>query len=283
MVCSFTSIDKRQVNTLLKLKGNPKYRNLPSRIITHLASKSCDKDAKLNMLWMILFTDLMCGVLIIAIGETFFTAISLPFMTGINIWTVIVLFLKQSDRNDLHFTIYMGVAGAVCSFCYFVLSQELVYVLLGYDLVFIITSSFVYVVVILSMVLHYLIIFPNYKKKTDSATLVNCLCLFGIVAYIAAFFFLHYFEGGATYFMSYTFLAFTFFFSFMGVKFIHKFFFIKANQDLIDRRFKNGTYSPRPKIMTTEQSNRRNTNMIDLRKKKQITASYNCIPLLFKR
>ncbi|WP_307893346.1 hypothetical protein [Bacillus swezeyi] len=251
---------------MLKLKGNPKYSKLPSDIIIHLASESCEKDAKLRMLCIILFSDLICGGLIIAIGDTFFTTISLPFMIGINLWTVVVLFLKQSDRNDLHFTLYMGATGAVYSFCYFVLSQELVYVLLGYNLLFIITSLLAYVIVILSMVRHYFIVFPNYKKKKNCTNLVNYLCAFGGFAYLAAFYLLHFFEGGATLFLSYTFLAFTFFFSFMGVKFIHKFFFIKANQDMIVRRLKKRKYSRGRKSFTANRS-RRNKNMIDLRKK----------------
>jgi len=222
---------------LLKLKAGTKYGKLPSNIQTHLTA-TASKEDKLTMLgFVVLFLNIICGGPLIANGEKTFTLIALPFMIGINIWTVIVMFLKPSYRNSLHFTLYKGGAGAVLSFCYFVLSQKYAFSELGFNLLFFMTSLLACIIVILGFIRYYLIIFPNFKrKKTSGPALGTYLLTAGPgLGYMIAQFIFRFSESIVSLFMSYIYLFLACFFTYFGVKFTHQYFFIRANQDIIAR------------------------------------------------
>ncbi|MFN2746613.1 MULTISPECIES: hypothetical protein [Bacillus] len=230
---------------MLKLKENTKYGKLPSDIQTHLTASS-SKDDKLTMLgFVILFLDIICGGPLIANGEKMFMMIALPFMLGINIWTVIVMFLKPSYRNNLHFTLYKGGTGAVLSFCYFVLSQKYAFSALGFNLLFFMISLLACIMIILGFIRYYLIVFPNFqKKRTGSPAWGTYLLTIGPgLGYIIAQFIFRFSDSIVTLFMSYIYLFLACFFIYFGVKFFHQYFFIRANQDIIDKHLRKGKYS----------------------------------------
>ncbi|MGG0839429.1 hypothetical protein ABE057_20150 [Bacillus paralicheniformis] len=230
---------------MLKLKENTKYGKLPSDIQTHLTASSSKED-KLTMLgFVILFLDIICGGPLLANGKNIFTTIALPFMIGVNMWTVIVMFLKPNYRNNLHFILYKGVTGAVISFCYFVLSQKYAFSVLGFNFLFFTTSLLTCIIIILGFIRYYLIVFPNlHKKKDDKSSWGTYLLTLGPgLGYIIAQFVFRFSDSIVTLFMSYIYLLFTCFFIYFGVKFIHQYLFIKANQDIVDRYLRKGKYS----------------------------------------
>ncbi|MED1738789.1 hypothetical protein P4U97_04570 [Bacillus swezeyi] len=228
---------------MLKLDENVNFRKFSGDIHRHLHADDPSTDEKRTMLlFVILFLDLICCIPLFVNGEKIFTIIALPLIAGINLWTVIVMFLKSSFRNDLHFTLYKGATGAVVSFCYFVLSQKYAFSVLGFNFLFIITSLLAYIIVILGLVRHYLIVLPDYKRKEKNTPAwgTYLFTLGPAIGYITAQFIFHFSDSAVNLFMSYIYLMLACTFSYFGVKFIHKFFFIKANQDIIDRHLRRG-------------------------------------------
>ncbi|MEC0719340.1 hypothetical protein P8882_03540 [Bacillus haynesii] len=227
---------------MLKLIGDVKYGKLPSEIQTHLTASSSN-DEKIRMLVIvILFLDIICGIPLFVNGNIVFSMIALPLIIGINLWTIIVMFLSPGDRNDIHFTLYQGGVWGVISLCYFVLSQKYAHSVLSYNLLFISTSFITYFIMTLGFFRYFLIVFPNYKKKKigTPAWGTYLLTIGSGIGYITAQIVFHFGDSVSNLFMSYIYLMLACTFSYMGVMFIHKFFFIKANRDIIDKHLQRG-------------------------------------------
>ncbi|MFT0802640.1 hypothetical protein VSK91_13940 [Bacillus swezeyi] len=234
---------------MIKLDGKVKYGNLPSEIQTHL-TPIVTKDDKIALLFcIVVFLDLVCAIPLLVNGERLFTLVALPFMIGINIWTLIVMFMKISSHNALHFTLYKGGTGTILSFCYFVLSQKYGFSVLGFNPLYMMTSLLAYLIVIIGFIRYYLVIFPNYKrkKKNSPAWGTYLLTLGPGAGYIAAQFIFRFSDSVADLFMSYMYLLMACLSSYVGIKFVHQFIFVKANQDIINQRLGKGRFSNDPK------------------------------------
>ncbi|MCY8384310.1 hypothetical protein [Bacillus haynesii] len=228
---------------LLKLDEKVKLRNFSGDIHRHLHAEVPSADEKWIMfLFVILFLDLICGIPLFVNGKRIFTILASPLIVLINLWTCIVMFLKSSFRNDLHFTLFKGSAGAVVSICYFVLSQKYAFSILGFNFLFMSSSLLTYIIVILGLVRHYLIVLPDYKRKEKNAPVwgTYLFTLGPAIGYMAAQFIFHFSDSVVNLFMSFIYLMLGCTFSYFGVKFIHKFFFIRANQNIIDRHLYKG-------------------------------------------
>ncbi|MEC0719342.1 hypothetical protein P8882_03550 [Bacillus haynesii] len=227
----------------MKLDDNVDFRKFSDDIHRQLHADNPSGSEKQGILTIvILFLDLLCAIPLLVDGEILFTLIALPFMIIINIWTIIVLFMRPDERNNLFYTLYKGATGAVVSFCYFVLSQKYAYSVIGSNSLFIITSFLTYLIVIIGLIRYYLVIFPdNNRKKKDSPAWGTYLLTIGPAGgYIVSQFVFRFSDSVVDLFMSYVFLLFACIWSWMGVKFIHKFYFIKANKDIIDKHLRKG-------------------------------------------
>ncbi|WP_445429744.1 hypothetical protein [Bacillus atrophaeus] len=224
---------------MLRLDRNVRLRKLPEDIQRHLIADDASNEDKWAMLiCIIVFLDLICAIPLLINRETIFTIIALPFIIGINLWTVIIMFTKTSKLSVFHFVLYKGGTGLVLSFCYFVLSQKYAYSVLGSNPLYIMSSLLTYIIVILGFIRYYLITLPNSdrKKKHNHAWGTYLLTIGPGAGYITAQIIFQFSDSVADLFMSYIYLLIACLISYVGVKFIHQYFFIKANQDIIDQK-----------------------------------------------
>ncbi|WP_188725751.1 hypothetical protein [Lentibacillus populi] len=132
--------------------------------------------------------------------------------------------------------LFFGVLGAVSAFCLFVLTQKLAYFVVGMDsLVFLIISLVVYLCVIFYFIFYYKEKITNLKrvkqntKKRASWSLLYTSPAIGYITYhsfIKESQFLHHA-------MIFVFFMLGIFFIYISVKFLHKYYFIRTNIDLV--------------------------------------------------
>jgi len=222
---------------LLRLDTDTTFKKLPRDIKRHLIADEASSQDKWSMLFcIVVLLDLICGIPLFVNGEKTFTIIALPFMIFINLWTIILMFTKLDKISPTYFGLYKGGTGAVSSICYFILSLKYVYSVLGYNPIFMIASLLTYFIVTLGFIRYYVIVLPKRSKKEKrSASWGTYLLTIGPgLGYIIAQFMFHFADSIVHLFMSYIYLFLACFFSYMGVKFIHQYLFIKANQHIFN-------------------------------------------------
>lgn len=106
---------------------------------------------------------------------------------------------------------------------------------IGFHLPLISLSLFIYAASIFLVIQYYLAVFPDPKrgKRETAAPTGMLLAAVPAAGYMISHAVLRVSESAVYLLMSIVYLLMACLFSIMGVKFIHKYFFIKANQDII--------------------------------------------------
>ncbi|WP_456279891.1 hypothetical protein M1D98_19595 [Bacillus sp. K7] len=243
--------------SLLKLNENVKYRDLPTEIQTHLTSPNTNRE-KFGMIFAILFIlDICCLIPLIVNEIRPFTFATLPLILIVHIWSLIALFKRLDKYKNSHsFLIYSGCSFAVISYSFFIVSIKRAFFVYGLNWIFIAISLLTYCIVMIGFIRYYLIEFPNYKrKKTKSLSwTTNLLTIAPAAGYIIAQFLFRFSDSVIDTVMSMVALFGACLFCYVAVKFIHQYFFIKANQNIINKRLKKDSNRE------LDQSNKRNNS-----------------------
>lgn len=137
--------------------------------------------------------------------------------------------------HHLQYVRFMGVSFSGMSYCQLITAQKMMFSAIGFHLPLISLSLFIYAASIFLVIRYYLAVFPDPKrgKRETAAPTGMLLAAVPAAGYMISHAVLRVSESAVYLLMSIVYLLMACLFSIMGVKFIHKYFFIKANQDII--------------------------------------------------
>ncbi|MCY8435878.1 hypothetical protein [Bacillus haynesii] len=217
---------------MLRLKETVAYKDLPYNIQSHLTAP-VSRETKWGMAcFIVLVLDILCMLPVLASKVEFFTfAVAIL----INIWMIIMNSRNMTEYlHHLQYVRFMGVSFSGMSYCQLITAQKMMFSAIGFHLTLISLSLFIYAASIFLVIRYYLVVFPDSKGKRETAASTGML----LAAVPAAGFMISHAvlrvsESAVYLLMSTVYLLMACLFSMIGVKFIHKYFFIKANQDII--------------------------------------------------
>ncbi|MPQ25646.1 hypothetical protein [Bacillus paralicheniformis] len=220
---------------MLRLKETVTYKDLPTNIQSHL-TVPVSRETKWGMAYFIvLMLDILCILPVLANKVDFFTFAAVPVAILINIWMIIMNTKSMTGYHHHHqYVRFMGVSFSGTSYCQLITAQKMMVSAIGFHLPLISLSLFIYAASIFLVFRYYLVVFPDSKrgkreKGAPAGMLLAAAPAGGFVISHAA---LRISESAVYLLMSTVYLLMACLFSMMGVKFIYKYFFIKANQDI---------------------------------------------------
>ncbi|ARC61573.1 MULTISPECIES: hypothetical protein [Bacillus] len=208
---------------MLRLKETVVYKDLPYNIQSHLKAP-VSRETKWGMAcFIVLVLDILCILPVLASKVEFFTFAVLPVAILINVWMILINTRNMTEYlHHLQYVRFMGVSFSGMSYCQLITAQ-------------ISLSLFIYAASIFLVIRYYLAVFPDPKrgKRETAAPTGMLLAAVPAAGYMISHAVLRVSESAVYLLMSIVYLLMACLFSIMGVKFIHKYFFIKANQDII--------------------------------------------------
>ncbi|MCY8225726.1 hypothetical protein [Bacillus haynesii] len=220
---------------MLRLKETVAYKDLPYNIQSHLTAP-VSRETKWGMAcFIVLVLDILCILPVLASKVEFFTFAAVPVAILINIWMIIMNSRNMTEYlHHLQYVRFMGVSFSGMSYCQLITAQKMMFSAIGFHLTLISLSLFIYAASIFLVIRYYLVVFPDSKGKRETAASTGML-LAAVPAggFVISHAVLRVSESAVYLLMSTVYLLMACLFSMMGVKFIHKYFFIKANQDII--------------------------------------------------
>lgn len=223
---------------MLKLNEKAKFRRLPENTRHHLIIL-VDRDEKKSMCILNIFMlDVLLLFLLLANGTKLFTLVALPPLIFVNLW-MFILFFKDMEihRNNLEFVLYKGFSFSTMSYCWFILSQKMYQSVLGFNWLFFIFSALILALAALSSFRYFLMKFSIHQKQKRAVPAWTAWLLTAgpAAGYMISQIVLHFSESVINLFMSIFSLVAGCLFSFISAKFIHQFFFIHANREMIKK------------------------------------------------
>ncbi|NVB35453.1 hypothetical protein HAU45_18405 [Bacillus licheniformis] len=211
------------------------YKDLPYNIQSHLTAL-VSRETKWGMTcFIVLMLDILCILRVLASKVEFFTFAAVPVAILINIWMIIMNSRNMTEYlHHLQYVRFMGVSFSGMSYCQLITAQKMMFSAIGFHLTLISLSLFIYAASIFLVIRYYLVVFPDSKGKRETAASTGML-LAAVPAggFVISHTVLRVSESAVYLLMCTVYLLMACLFSMMGVKFIHKYFFIKANQDII--------------------------------------------------
>jgi len=227
---------------LLRLKETVAYKDLPYNIQSHLKAP-VSRETKWGMAcFIVLVLDILCILPVLASKVEFFTFAAVPVAILINIWMIMMNSRNMTEYlHHLQYVRFMGVSFGGMSYCQLITAQKMMFSAIGFHLTLISLSLFIYAASIFLVIRYYLVVFPDSKGKRETAASTGML----LAAVPAAGFMISHAvlrvsESAVYLLMCTVYLLMACLFSMIGVKF-HKYFFIKANQDIISQHRIEGT------------------------------------------
>ncbi|WP_307893345.1 hypothetical protein [Bacillus swezeyi] len=243
-----------RTQVLLRLRETATYKDLPDEIQSHLTA-SISRETKWGMVcFIVLMLDILCIFPLLANEVGFFTFAAVPVAILINIWMMIMNVKSMTGyHHHLQYVRFMGVSFSGMSYCQLVVSQKMLFAAIGFHLPLIILSLFIYAATIFLVIRYYLVLFLDSERCKRNAAARTGMFLAAVPAagFMISHAVLRVSESAVYLLMSTVYLFMACLFSMMGVKFIHKYFFIKANQDNIGRHIR--LYSAQGEIICERQ------------------------------
>ncbi|MCY8046642.1 hypothetical protein [Bacillus haynesii] len=229
---------------MLRLKETVAYKDLPYNIQSHLTAP-VSRETKWGMAcFIVLMLDILCILPVLASKVEFFTFAVLPVAILINIWMILINTKNMTEYlHHLQYVRFMGVSFSGMSYCQLITAQKMMFSAIGFHLPLISLSLFIFAAFILLVIRYYLVVFPDSKrgKRETAAPTRMLLATVPAGGFVISHAVLRVSESAVYLLMSTVYLLMACLFSMMGVKFIHKYFFIKANQDIIRQHRIEGT------------------------------------------
>ncbi|BCE05183.1 hypothetical protein [Bacillus paralicheniformis] len=221
---------------MLKLKDTILYKDIPTNIQSHLTAP-ISRETKWGMAcFIVLMLDILSILPVLVNKVDFFTFAAVPVAILINIWMIIMNTKSMTGyHHHLQYVRFMGVSFSGTSYCQLITAQKMMVSAIGFHVPLISLSLFIYAAVIFLIIRYYLVVFPDSKKGKRETAAPTRMLLAAVPAggFVISHAVLRVSESAVYLLMSTVYLLMACLFSMMGVKFIHKYFFIKANQDII--------------------------------------------------
>lgn len=229
---------------MLRLKETVAYKDLPYNIQSHLTAP-VSRETKWGMAcFIVLVLDTLCMLPVLASKVEIFTFAAVPVAILINIWMIIMNTRNMTEYlHHLQYVRFMGVSFSGMSYCQLITAQKMMVSAIGFHVPLISLSLFIYAASIFLVIRYYLVVFPDSKKGKRETAAPTRMLLAAVPAggFVISHAVLRVSESAVYFLMSTVYLLMACLFSMMGVKFIHKYFFIKANQDIIKQHRIEGT------------------------------------------
>ncbi|QII47612.1 hypothetical protein G3M81_02055 [Bacillus paralicheniformis] len=221
---------------MLRLKETVTYKDLPYNIQSHLKAP-VSREKKWGMAcFIVLMPDILCLLPVLASEVEFFTFAVLPVAILINIWMIIMNTKSMTGyHHHLQYVRFMGVSFSGMSYCQLITAQKMMVSAIGFHLPLISLLLFIFAAFIFLVIRYYLVVFPDSKRGKRKTAAPTRMLLAAVPAggFVISHAVLRVSESAVYLLMSTVYLLMACLFSMVGVKFIHKYFFIKANQDII--------------------------------------------------
>ena len=229
---------------MLRLKETVAYKDLPYNIQSHLKAP-ISRETKWGMAcFIVLVLDILCMLPVLASKVEFFTFAAVPVAILINIWMIIMNSRNMTEYlHHLQYVRFMGVSFSGMSYCQLITAQKMMVSAIGFHVPLISLSLFIFAAFIFLGIRYYLVVFPDSKKGKRETAAPTRMLLAAVPAggFVISHAVLRVSEYAVYLLMSTVYLLMACLFSMIGVKFIHKYFFIKANQDIISQHRIEGT------------------------------------------
>ncbi|OMI27270.1 hypothetical protein BTA31_12295 [Bacillus haynesii] len=225
---------------MLRLKETVTYKDSPYNIQSHLTA-SVSRETKWGMAcFIVLMLDILCILPVLASKVEFFTFAAVPVAILINIWMIIMNSRNMTEYlHHLQYVRFMGVSFSGMSYCQLITAQKMMFTAIGFHLTLISLSLFIYAASIFLVIRYYLVVFPDSKGKRETAAPTwVLLATVPAAGFMISHAVLRVSESAVYFLMSTVYLLMACLFSMMGV---YKYFFIKANQDIIRQHRIEGT------------------------------------------
>lgn len=232
----------------LKIDTSIKRRNLPDHFLEHLSFTDIDQIKFGVFGTTFIMIDLLMILPLLYPTHTFTAWITIPLIALINVWAMSML-VRKANTLQFEFIIFTGCSGAVASFCYFVFVQKMAYI--GMDIktpAFFIISLFFYISFLLFQLWFHLKKYSSLSSKfakfKDLPWHYKILSIAAPSGYIAAHYLFNNSISAMNSMLLIIYSMFSIFFTYVSVKFFHRYFFMKANQNFLNlsKGLKNHTH-----------------------------------------
>ncbi|WP_144704981.1 hypothetical protein [Fictibacillus phosphorivorans] len=223
---------------MLKIDNSIKRKNLPNHILEHLSFTDTDQ-VKFGVFGstFVMLDLLIILPLLFPYHELSFW-LTIPFLLLINLWALTML-LRKAEGLHFEFILFVGCLGAVGSLCYFILVQKIAYIVLNiHSNNFFVMSLIIYLAFFLFQIWFqnkkYCSINSDFLQFKDMPWHFKALTWSVPLGYIIAHYFISKSEVIMTTIMLLVYLMFSIFFTYVSVKFFHRYLFMKANSHFLE-------------------------------------------------
>ncbi len=222
----------------LKIDTSIKRRNLPDHFLEHLSFTEIDQ-IKFGVFGStFIMIDLLMILPLLYPTHTFTAWLTIPLISFINIWAMSML-LRKANTLQFEFIIFIACSGAVASFCYFVFVQKMAYIGMNIKTpAFLIVSLVFYISFLLFQLWFYKKKYSSLSSKftnfKDLPWHYKILSIAAPLGYIVAHYFINNSISAMNSILSIIYYMFSLFFTYVSVKFFHRYFFMKANQNFLN-------------------------------------------------
>ncbi|MFC7372595.1 hypothetical protein ACFQPF_13035 [Fictibacillus iocasae] len=219
---------------MLKLDQNLKYRQLPKHLQEHLTFVPTDVTKQVIAVFTFILLDLVIAMPLLFPFVKTVLFVTIPVITVINIWAILLL-LKDSTQTKFESLLYLGFLGAVGSFSYFVLILKMNFYALNVQSPILISIS-----IIVYLVYVILLIYLREKNTSLSRNILkskfnnlNIIKWAAPTGYILTQIMVNQTPQIMNSYMVVMYSFIMFFFTNMGIKFLHRYLFMRNNPHLV--------------------------------------------------
>jgi hypothetical protein len=222
----------------MKIDSSIKYRDLPDHFCEHLNFIDDDqiKYAAFAFTFVMLDFLLIMPILFPPHPLTFW--LTIPLLAFINLWAL-TIFARNPKNLRFEIIIFIACLSAIGSFCYFVLAQKMAYVAIEMDSpAFFIVTLFGYIALIIQQVWFQRKKYSSVRSKfgvfKDLPWHYKLLSWSVPAGYLIAHFFINKSEFAGVSLITFVYLGLSSIFTYISVKFFHKYLFMKTNMNYLD-------------------------------------------------
>ncbi|MFC7372597.1 hypothetical protein ACFQPF_13045 [Fictibacillus iocasae] len=222
----------------MKIDPSVKYRDLPDHFCEHLNFIDTDQIRYAAFAFTFVMLDFLLILPILYPPHPLTFWLTIPLLGIINLWTL-AIFVRKPEKLRFEIIIFIAWATAIGSFCNFVLAQKMAYFVLGVDSpAFFIVTLAGYIALILQQIwFHwkkYASVKNNFGVFKDLPWHHKLLCWSVPTGYMVAHFAMNTSEYAGLSLVTSAILGLSSIFTYISVKFFHKYRFMKTNESYLD-------------------------------------------------
>lgn len=224
----------------MKINSSIEYKELPNKVKKHLEFLEVS-DIKWSLIVFVIgLYDIVLLLSLLSISKIEFFLIMIPFIVILHVWLIRLLF-KNAYSTQLEAIVFTGVYGFIGAISFFVMLQSLSYYVLKISFItYYVVLNLIIIISSFILVRYQIMKYRDIKKRDidEEAESLSQSKHLGLLAIFPA---LGYITGQVTsdtvmlkHYITLTSNIFiTLFYVYIAAKFIHKYYFMKANMDYV--------------------------------------------------